>query len=76
MSAATIDTIVKMLETLPEPAQEQVAAHLREYLQEVRADLRWDDLFARSQDQLAQMAEQARRDIADGKAMPFDLNQL
>lgn len=32
MSSATITTIIRMVESLPEDLQEQVAEHLREYI--------------------------------------------
>ena len=35
-SATTIATITKMLETLPGPAQDRVAEHMREYIEDVR----------------------------------------
>ena len=35
MPSAGIATITKMVETLSEPMQEQVADHLREYIQEL-----------------------------------------
>lgn len=32
MSAPAIETVVRMMEALPEPAQDQLVEHLREYL--------------------------------------------
>ena len=43
MSTA-IATVVAMLESLPAPAQEQVVEHLREYVEELRDELKWDTL--------------------------------
>jgi hypothetical protein len=42
MSSAAIFTVIKMLESLPETAQEQVVEHLREYVEDVRDELEWD----------------------------------
>ena len=72
MSSATIVTVTKMLEALPESAQEQVAEHLREYVQDLQDELLWDAQFKRTQQQLATAARRARREIAQGHARPMD----
>ena len=41
MASESIATVVRMMESLPETAQNQVAAHLREYLLEIQDELRW-----------------------------------
>lgn len=46
---------------LPDEQQEAFAAFM---LAELESERRWDDLFARSQDLLAKMAEEARREYA------------
>ncbi len=76
MSSTAIATVVKMMGSLPEPAQEQVADHLREYLEELQDELRWDGLFKNTQPQLAAAAKRARQEIAAGKAGPLDEGQL
>ena len=45
MSSTAIATVTKMMESLPEPAQNQVAEHLREYLEDLQDELRWDALL-------------------------------
>ena len=35
MSSTTITTVVKMLETLPDHAQDRVVEHLREYIDDL-----------------------------------------
>jgi hypothetical protein len=76
MVTPAINTIVKMLESLPEAAQENVAEHLRAYLAELQADQKWEHFFARTQYKLKDAALQARRQIADGKSKPMDFDQL
>ena len=61
MSSKVIATLVKMVESLPEPAQEQIVAHLREYLEELQDELRWDNLFKKTQPQLITAAKRAKR---------------
>jgi hypothetical protein len=65
-----------MMESLPETAQNQVAAHLREYLLEIQDELRWDELFRKTQPGLAAMAWRAKEEIAEGKARPLDYDEL
>jgi len=76
MTSAAIATITKMLESLPEEAQERVVEHLREYIQDLQDDLIWDALFQRTQDQLVAVARRARAEIAMGRAEPMDFERL
>ncbi len=76
MSTAAIATVVKMMSDLPETAQEQVADRLREYLQEMQDDLRWESLFKRTQPQLIAAARRAKQEIAAGKSSPMDYDRL
>ena len=75
MSTA-IATVVAMLESLPAPAQEQVVEHLREYVEELRDELKWDTLVAKTQRQLVAAARRAKEEIAAGRAEPLDENKL
>lgn len=76
MSSATISTVTKMLEVLPEEAQDRVIEHLREYIEDLRDEMKWDESFKSSQTKLIEAARRARQEIAAGKAMPMDLEQL
>lgn len=76
MSTAAIATVVKMMSELPEPAQEQVADRLREYLLDFQDDLRWDSLFKRTRPQLRAAARRAKEEIAAGKSSPMDYDRL
>jgi hypothetical protein len=71
-----IATIVKMMESLPETRQEQVVDHLREYLLDLQDELRWDESFKRTQSKLGEVANQVRKDIAEGKTEPMDYSKL
>jgi hypothetical protein len=48
MSSKAIATVQKMLESLPEEAQERVVEHLREYILDLQDELEWDALLAHS----------------------------
>lgn len=76
MSTATIETITKMLESLPDSVQDRAIEHLREYLEEITDELRWDESFARTSDKLIDAARAARQLFKDGKTEPFDLERL
>lgn len=64
MSSTSIATVVKMMNDLPDPAQEQVAEHLREYMEDLQNELRWDSLFRRTQPQLIAAARRAKREMS------------
>ncbi|MFZ2447827.1 MAG: hypothetical protein WAW37_15840 [Syntrophobacteraceae bacterium] len=76
MPSRAIATVVKMMESLPEPAQEQIVAHLRQYLEELQDELRWDNLFSKTQPQLVAAAKRAKQEIAAGQAKPMDPDSL
>lgn len=76
MSTATIETVTKMLESLPETMQTRAVEYLREYLEEISDDMRWDESFERTSDKLADAARIAREQLNAGKTEPFDLERL
>lgn len=76
MSSPVIATAIKMLESLPEPAQEDAVEYLRAYIAEVQDERDWDARFKRTQAKLVAVARGVREQIAQGKAMPLDLDQL
>ena len=76
MSDATLATLKKMIETLPESAQDRVVEHLREYIEDLRDEIRWDQQFAASQEKLARAARKARGDLAQGRSRPMDVEAL
>ena len=76
MTSTAIVTMAKMMETLPEPVQNQVVEHLRDYLAEIQDEIQWDVLFDRTQDKLIAAARRAKQEIAAGQAKPLDYEQL
>lgn len=76
MSSTMIATAIKMLESLPEPTQEEVVEHLREYIADLRDEREWDAQFKRTQTRLVAAAQGVKRQLAQGEAEPFDLDQL
>ena len=58
---------------LPEAEQEVVGASI---LAELESERRWDDLFARSHDMLAEMAAEAIREDEAGLTQPLDPDDI
>ena len=76
MSSTVVATVVKMLESLPEAAQDQVAEHLRGYIADLQDERQWDRAFKKTRSQLVAAARQAKREFAEGKATPLDHDRL
>ncbi len=76
MTSATAETMAKMVEQLPRGLQDRVLEHLREYIEDIREEMKWDESFSKSQDKLIAAAQQARKEISEGKSVPMDLDML
>ena len=76
MASAAVATVIKMIESLPEDAQGQVIEHLRDYLEEMKDDAKWDNAFKKTQPQLVAAARRAKKEIADGRAKPLNRRDL
>ncbi|GBO55919.1 hypothetical protein APA_4125 [Pseudanabaena sp. lw0831] len=64
------------MESLPASLQERVTDHLREYINDLQDEIKWDNSFAKSQSKLVAAARLAKQEIAEGKAVALDFNQL
>ena len=76
MTTAAITTVTKMMETLPEPTQNQVVTHIRDYLAEIQDEKKWDTAFQNSQTSLIKAARRAKQEIAEGLSEPMDYSRL
>ncbi len=76
MSSEAIATVVKMLGTLPDATQNQVAEHLQAYIADLQDELCWDAAFANTQNNLIQQARLAKKQIAEGKAQALNIDDL
>jgi uncharacterized iron-regulated protein len=76
MSQENIATVVKMLESLPDPQQERVIEYLKEYMADLEDELRWNNSFENTQSQLVTAARLAKQQIDQGLAQPMDYEQL
>ena len=64
------------MESLPVSLQEKVTEHLREYIDDLQDEIKWDKSFAKSQSKLMAAARLAKQEIAEDKAVALDFNQL
>jgi hypothetical protein len=76
VSSPQISTLVKIMESLPVSLQERVTDHLREYINDLQDEIKWDNSFAKSQSKLVAAARIAKQEIAEDKAVVLDFNQL
>ena len=76
MASNAITTIARMIETLPETAQNQIVEHLREYIADLQDELQWEISFNNTHDKLVAAARWAKQEIAEGKAEPMELERL
>jgi len=76
MNSTATATMIKLFETLPEPLQENALEHMREYINDMRDERKWNSSFSNTQNRLAVAAQQARKEIAEGKSKPMDIRQL
>lgn len=76
MSSEAISTVVKMMESLPEDLQNQIAQHLHEYIQDLQDEIKWENSFQKTQNKLIIAAQKAKQEIAQGLSQPMDYDKL
>lgn len=69
-------TMMKMVESLPEPMQERALEHMQQYIEDIRDELKWSESFGNSQSKLIAAARQVREEISRGKAAPMNVEDL
>lgn len=68
-----LEQALREVKKLPEAEQDVIAALI---LDELADERRWQESFARSQDQLARLAAKAREDIRAGRVKSGGFDQL
>ncbi|BAY81328.1 hypothetical protein NIES267_08040 [Calothrix parasitica NIES-267] len=76
MLSPSITTVVKMIESLPENAQNRVLEHLCEYIQDLEEELKWEKSFKKTESNLIAAAKRAKQEIAEGLSEPMDYDKL
>jgi hypothetical protein len=61
------------VQKLPDAGQDAIAAII---LEEIADERRWDEVFARSQEQLGRLANRVREDIHTGKTQDVGIDEL
>ena len=61
------------IKKLPRADQDAIAAII---LEEIADEIRWDEAFARSQDELASLADRVREDIRAGRVRNAGIDEL
>ncbi|MDB9519778.1 hypothetical protein PN466_22805 [Roseofilum reptotaenium CS-1145] len=75
MSLAIKD-LLEMVEPLPDEIQQQIVAHVREYIADLQNEQRWDESFRRTQSALVAAARKAKQERAAGNATKMDYDEL
>lgn len=70
------ETLIRMVETLPEPVQERVLEEVRKLLADMKDEGEWDVRFSSTRPALAAMAGRVREEIARGATSAFDHDRL
>jgi hypothetical protein len=76
MSSPAINTVVKIMESLPENAQNRFLEHLREYIQDLEEELKWEKSFKKTESNLIAASLRAKQQIAEGLSKPMDYDEL
>lgn len=76
MPSSAIATVVKMMQSLPDATQNEIVEHLKEYLEDIRDEKRWEETFEMTQEKLVAAARRVRQEIGSGNTGPMDYDQL
>ena len=68
-----LERAIAELAKLPEQDQDAIAWLI---LEEIEDERRWGESFARSQDVLARLADEARAELRSGRTQPLDPDEL
>ena len=68
-----LEQAIAQLNKLPDSDQDAIASLI---LDELANEHRWQESFARSQDQLALLAERARTEIREGRVRDIGIDKL
>ncbi|WP_293149005.1 MULTISPECIES: hypothetical protein [unclassified Microcoleus] len=58
-----IDAAIEIIESLPETLQQQAVEDLKEYIEELKDELRWEESFKKTQPQLVAAAQRAKQEM-------------
>ncbi len=76
MSFSNVTILTKKLESFPEDFRENFAKYINEHLEEFEDEMRWDEQFQKTSPRLSEMAQNARKEIAEGKTDSMNFEKL
>jgi hypothetical protein len=76
MTTPAINTLIKMMENLPEDTQDHLVELLRQVIADIQDDAAWDTSFKITHAKLEAAAKNARQEIAKGLSTPMDFSRL
>jgi len=72
----SIETIVKMMESLSTAEQLRLVDLVRETIVESRDEAKWDLLYKNKEISLVKTAQNAKKEISEGLSQPMDYDKL
>ncbi|MBF0542084.1 MAG: hypothetical protein HQK91_11625 [Nitrospirae bacterium] len=76
MTTKSIETVIKMMESVPEPMQDYIIEEIRRIITEANDDKIWENLFNKNQEVLIEASQKAKAEIKAGFAKPMDFERL
>jgi hypothetical protein len=76
MNTNETTTLIKMLDSLPEHAQQKAIEHLRDYIAETHEEIKWEESYKNTSDNLEKYAQKVKNEISAGKAKTMDFTKL
>jgi hypothetical protein len=76
MTSKSIETVIKMMESVPTPLQDYIIDEVRRIITEAQDEAKWQEIFSNSQNALIKAAKKAKIEIASGNAQPMDFERL
>jgi phage shock protein A len=70
MSSPAINTVIKMMESLPENTQEKIAVHLRRYIQDLQEEQKWSTFLNNPQNKLLDAEKLAKKQLGELETNP------
>jgi hypothetical protein len=70
------ETISRMIEILPQEAQERLLDRFLPIISEISDEIEWDTVFEDTKDKLASIAKRVKKEVVQGKTEPMDYGRL
>lgn len=76
MSTATKETLITMLDTLPDPMQDVLLEKMREIIADMKDDAEWNRFFTEKKDIISAATKKAIEQHRKGQTKPTDPSKL